>query len=133
EVLPAGALYFPIIDPFVSADGPIDDDELEEERMKKLRMNGIIIGGKDVIQLMDSQVEAGRESKLIAAGITKKGLPSKRSKAPVIDSEKYEVLSEFLKDKLKDLAEEIRRGEIGIKPYRKGTKRACEHCSYKPV
>lgn len=133
EVLPAGALYFPIIDPFVSADGPIDDDELEEERMKKLRMNGIIIGGKDVIQLMDSQVEAGRESKLIAAGITKKGLPSKRSKASVIDSEKYEVLSEFLKDKLKDLAEEIRRGEIGIKPYRKGTKRACETCSYKPV
>ena len=53
----------------------------------------IIIGGKDVIQLMDSQVEAGRESKLIAAGIRRKGSP-KRLKAPV-DSEKYEVLSEF--------------------------------------
>jgi ATP-dependent helicase/nuclease subunit B len=130
---PAGALYFPMTDPIISAKGPLDDDELETQRMKRLRMKGIIVGGVDVIQLMDSKVEAGKQSNLVAAGVTKTGRPSKGSGACVVEPEKYEALSKFLKGKLKELAQGIQSGEIGINPYKRGTARACTFCSYKPV
>jgi ATP-dependent helicase/nuclease subunit B len=130
---PAGALYFPMTDPIISAKGPLDDDELEKQRMKRLRMNGIIVGDADVIRLMDSRVEAGDQSNLVAAGVTKTGRASRGSGACVVEPEKYEVLCKFLKGKLEELAQEIQSGEIGIKPYKQGTARACTFCSYKPV
>lgn len=130
---PAGALYFPMTDPIISAKGPLDDDKLEKQRMKKLRMNGIIVGDADVIKLMDSDVTDGGTSDLVAAGVTKTGKVSKSSGVCVVEREKYEVLCEFLKDKIKELGEAIQSGEIGIRPYRQGTKRACKYCEYKPV
>ncbi|NLB74569.1 MAG: helicase-exonuclease AddAB subunit AddB [Firmicutes bacterium] len=133
KAYPAGALYFPMTDPIISAKGPLDDDKLEKQRMKRLRMSGLIVGDADVIRLMDSQVEAGEQSNLVAAGVTKTGRPSRGLGACVVEPEQYEVLSRFLKDKLKELAQSIQRGEIGIKPYKQGTARACAFCSYKPV
>ncbi|HHX27214.1 MAG TPA: helicase-exonuclease AddAB subunit AddB [Firmicutes bacterium] len=130
---PAGALYFPMTDPIILAKGPLDDDELEKQRMKRLRMNGIIVGGADVIRLMDSKVEAGEQSDLVAAGVTKTGRPKRGSGACVVEPEKYEMLSKFLNSKLKELAQGIQSGEIGIKPYKRGNARACTFCSYKPV
>jgi ATP-dependent helicase/nuclease subunit B len=100
-------------DPIILAKGPLDDDELEKQRMKRLRMNGIIVGGADVIRLMDSKVEAGEQSDLVAAGVTKTGRPKRGSGACVVEPEKYEMLSKFLNSKLKELAQGIQSGEIG--------------------
>lgn len=133
KALPAGALYFPMIDPIILAKGQINDDELEQQRMKRLRMSGIIVGSVDTIGLMDSQVKGGGESHLVAAGVTKAGNVRKGQGACVVDREKYEILCEFLKGKIKELSQAIQSGEIAIKPYRQGTVRACESCDYKPV
>ncbi len=130
---PAGALYFPMTDPIISAKAPLNDDDLEKQRMKKLRMDGIIVGDADVIELMDSQVKGGGASDLVSAGVTKAGKPRKGSGTCVIPQEKYEALSEFLKGKIKELSQAICTGEIAIKPYRQGTFRACTYCEYKPV
>jgi len=133
KVRPAGALYFPMTDPIISAKGPLDEDRLEKQRMKRLRMNGIIVGDADVLKLMDSEVIGGGTSNLVAASVTKTGKVSKASGACVVEREKYKVLCEFLKDKIKELGEAIQSGEIGIRPYRQGTKRPCRYCEYKPV
>lgn len=130
---PAGALYFPMTDPIIPAKGPLDDDKLEKQRMKELRMNGIIVGDADVIGLMDREVKDGGRSNLVAAGITKTGKVSKAGGACVVEAEKYRLLSEFLRNKIKELSQGIQKGEIGIKPYRQGTVRACRYCEYKPV
>ena len=123
----------PMTDPIIPAKAPLPDDDLEKQRMKKLQMDGIIVGDAGVIELMDSQVKEGGISSLVAAGVTKAGKPRKGLSACVIPEEKYEVLSEFLKGKIKELSQAIRNGEIAIKPYRQGTSRACEYCDYKPV
>jgi len=49
-------------DPIIPAKGPLDDDKLEKQRMKELRMNGIIVGDADVIGLMDREVKDGGRS-----------------------------------------------------------------------
>ena len=130
---PAGAFYFPIIDPVISAKKPLDDSELDRKRMRELRMNGIIIGGKNIMELMDSGLKGGGMSDLIAAEVTRAGKVSKRSSACIIKEEDYEILSGFLRNKIKELMEGIQSGEIGIAPYRQGNKRACTYCDYKPV
>ncbi|MEW5866286.1 MAG: helicase-exonuclease AddAB subunit AddB [Bacillota bacterium] len=128
---PAGALYFPVVDPIISATGPVDDATIEKERKRQARMSGIVVGDADVVRLMDSQVNKG--SDIIPAGITKDGEVARTPGTGVIERKKYDTLSRFLLRKIKDLASRIVSGEVAARPYRRGRFRACQLCSYKPV
>lgn len=128
---PAGALYFPVMDPIISAGGPVDDATLEKERKRQVKMSGIVVGDTDVVRLMDSQVNGG--SDIIPAGITRDGKVARAPGTAVIERKKYDALSRFLLRKIKDLAGRIASGEVAARPYRRGRFRACQLCSYKPV
>lgn len=126
---PAGALYFPAADPVVSAASPVDDDSLEKERRRLLRMAGIIVGDAGVVTLMDSKARGA--SDIVPARITKDGDVAKNSS--VIDRDRYRVLRGFVLAKIRELASRIVSGEVAPKPYRRGRLRACQWCSFKPV
>ncbi len=128
---PAGALYFPVMDPIVNSRGPADDDVLEKQRKRMLRMSGLIVGDADVVKLMDRHAEGA--SDLVPAGITRDGRVARGRGTSVVTRDRYRTLSRFLRLRIRELAARMGSGDVAVRPYRQGRSRACQQCCYKPV
>ena len=126
QLAPAGALYFPLSEPLVKLDGPLDEESLAAQLLAKYRTSGIVVSDPDVIELMEAELE-GR-SALLPIGITKKGGLYKGSSAYAI--EEVDILLAYAKLCIQALATGILNGKIDIQPYRKARDRACRYCQY---
>ncbi len=68
EATPAGVLYFHVHNPFISTKKMLTIDEIEQEIMKKFKMNGLMLSDQNVLRLMDQTLESG-DSQIISPGI----------------------------------------------------------------
>jgi ATP-dependent helicase/nuclease subunit B len=130
EGLPGGIFYFLVKDPTISHQGPLDRELVEQAVLKKLKMRGLLLAEKEVLQLMDNQVENGT-SHLIPAGLKKDG--SFRSDSQVVTAQQFSLLRKHLEGLLTQTGQAILAGEINIVPYRDKLVTACSYCAYKPV
>ncbi|NLN17020.1 MAG: helicase-exonuclease AddAB subunit AddB [Firmicutes bacterium] len=127
----AGALYFPLKDPFVSVDGPITDEEsLGRERRKKLRMEGILLADPAALALMDCQIR-GNNSELVPARVNKDGTVGKNKSC--LPERRIQLLLAYAEKRMKVLSGEIAGGRAAVAPYRLRRKTACTYCDYKPL
>ncbi len=69
---PAGIFYYNVKDPMLQKEMEEDLDELDPEIFKKLKMNGLVMDDRDVIENLDSDYD------LIAIVFYDKGNTSKR-------------------------------------------------------
>ena len=76
DVIPAGVLYFSLLDPIIKADKNKTEEEIEQEMKKRFKMNGLILADTKVIKMMDTKLESGA-SLLVPAYIDKSGNLSK--------------------------------------------------------
>jgi ATP-dependent helicase/nuclease subunit B len=53
EATPAGVLYFHVHNPIINAKKIITLEDLEQEMLKKFKMNGLMLGEENAIRLMD--------------------------------------------------------------------------------
>lgn len=127
--LPAGMLYFSVKDPFVISSGPLSRDEAEKSLLKQLKMKGLLLADPLVIAQMDK--ELGRQSDLLPVGLKKDGNFTAASK--VLTAEQFGQLRTYLENKLRNLGEQMMRGEIAISPYQRGKDKACRFCIFRPV
>ncbi len=133
NVMPAGVLYFSLIDPIIKSKKQMSDEQIDEELKKKFKMNGLILADVKVVKMMDKTLETGK-SKIIPAYINKDGeLNQKLSKS--VTKEQFEVLQKYTQNLLKQISEEILSGNIKIEPYynTKNNKTPCEYCTYKSI
>ncbi len=133
NVMPAGVLYFSLIDPIIKSKKQMSDEQIDEELKKKFKMNGLILADVKVVKMMDKTLETGK-SKIIPAYINKDGeLNQKLSKT--VTKEQFEVLQKYTQNLLKQISEEILSGNIKIEPYynTKNNKTPCEYCTYKSI
>lgn len=132
EMMPAGVLYFSLIDPIIKADKYMTDEQIEEELKKKFKMNGLILADVKVVKMMDKELETG-QSKMVPAYIDKEGNLSKKSNS--VTKEQFEDLQKYTAKIIKEISEEILSGDINLKPYYniKTKKTPCEYCEYKPI
>lgn len=132
EMLPAGVLYFSLIDPVIKADKYMSDEQIEEEIKKKFKMNGLILADIKVVKMMDKKLETG-QSNLVPAYIDKEGNLSKKSNA--VTKEQFEDLQKYTTKIIKEISEEILSGNINLEPYYniKTKKTPCEYCDYKMI
>lgn len=132
EMMPAGVLYFSLIDPVIKADKYMTDEQIEEEIKKKFKMNGLILADVKVVKMMDKKLESGN-SNIVPAYIDKEGNLSKKSNA--VTKEQFEDLQKYTTKIIKEISEEILSGNISINPYynTKTKKTPCEYCEYKPI
>lgn len=132
EMMPAGILYFSLIDPIIKADKYMTDEEIEEEIKKKFKMNGLILADVKVVKMMDKKLESGN-SNVVPAYIDKEGNLSKKSNA--VTKEQFEDLQKYTAKIIKQISEEILSGNINLNPYyNTKTKRTpCEYCEYKTI
>ena len=133
NALPAGMLYFKMIDPIIKADRNKSEEQIKEELKKKFKMNGMILADINVIKKMDKNLEKGA-SNLIPVYLDKNGNIS-NSWSNVLTKEEFTKLQKTAEKIIKEIAKEILSGNIDIKPaYNRKTKiDACKYCEYKTI
>lgn len=131
--MPAGMLYFSLIDEVIEGARHKTDEDIKEDLRKKFRMNGIILADIDIIKKMDKTLEKGA-SKNIPVYIDKDGNISK-SRSSTITKEQFTNLQKTAEKVINQIAKEILEGNIDIKPayYKKNKVDACKYCEYKSI
>ena len=132
DVMPAGVLYFNLIDPVIKTGKNVTEEKLDEEIRKQFKMKGLILANVDIVKKMDKTLESG-SSNIVPAYIDKEGNLSKKSSA--ITQSQFENLQKYMNKILKQISGEILTGSIDVKPYYKikQGKTPCEYCKYKSI
>lgn len=148
-VLPGGAFYYGIKDPYIEKpdfestmrdlenNGACEETCAEEiksriaDRMqyKEFKMSGIVNGNEEVLRAIDVKAnEERRASDIIALKYTQKGLDA-RGSGSVIPSEGFQALLDYAVFKTDKLQEDILSGDISLNPY----EGSCTYCPYQGV
>ena len=128
--LPAGALYFRVHNPLLQTEKPLSEQEREEELLKQYKMKGLVAADLEAIQAMDSELTSGR-SPIIPVGLEKDGEFFHDSQ--VADEAKWNGVRKLVRNKIKQIGNEIIQGKVEIKPYKYRKKSPCDYCAYRPV
>ncbi|MGI6566827.1 MAG: hypothetical protein GX341_00920 [Firmicutes bacterium] len=129
KIVPAGVLYFPLSEPIVKVEGPVEEELLAKEVLARYKASGLLLADTDVLELMEAGI-SGR-SELLPVGIKQSGEIYKGSSA--YSPEELDVLAAYVRYLIKALAEAIQSGKIAIEPYRKAGFRVCQYCPYMPL
>ncbi len=131
---PGGILYLKLDDPVLKVEKRISKEEIENEIIKKLRMNGLIVSNARLIEAMDNDFNIEKSGISFESSIInlKKSKDDKYSKMPVVSEEDFSNLRKQLKTTLKEIGKEIISGNIKNEPlYRNGATSPCSYCEYK--
>lgn len=131
DVLPAGVLYFNLIDPIIKSEKNMTEEEIENEIRKKFKMQGLILADVNVVKMMDNKLETGA-SNIVPAYIGKDGELS-TTKTSGVSRKQFEYLQKYMNKIIKQISEEIMSGNIDIMPYYKKKKKPCDYCKYKAI
>ena len=131
DIMPAGILYFSLLEQMVKSDKKITEEEIEDEIRKNFKMKGLILADVKIIKLHDKTLTSGT-SKIVPAGITASGEVNKKCTSGVSEEE-FKVLQDYIYKTIKDISKEILKGKIDLKPYNKKGKTPCQYCSYKSI
>ena len=131
DLLPAGVLYFSLLEQMIKSNRKISEEQIEEEIRKNFKMKGLILADIKVIKMHDKHLETGT-SKLVPATLTKSGDISE-GKTNGVDKEQFKILQDYIYKTIKQISKEILNGNIALKPYNKNGKKPCEYCSYKAI
>ncbi|RNC29814.1 MAG: ATP-dependent helicase/deoxyribonuclease subunit B [Candidatus Dichloromethanomonas elyunquensis] len=127
-ILPGGVLYFRIDDPVIRGNRKLDKEEIERAIMKELRMKGLLLADVRLIKEMDNTIDG--PSLIIPARVNKGDVLGRSSAATL---EQFSILRTYVRKLLMDLCDEIMRGNVSIKPYKKKKMTSCTYCGYSAV
>ena len=122
EIVPAGVMYLPARDALLSAERRPDDETLDAERARALRRSGLVLGDEALIEAW----EGGADKRYIPVSF-RSGKPV----SGVASAEQLGRLSHHIRERLSEMAGELRRGSIAADPYfRSGGENACQFCDF---
>ncbi|MGI9952519.1 helicase-exonuclease AddAB subunit AddB [Moorellaceae bacterium AZ2] len=127
--LPAGVLYFPVINPLVRTLGPSQAVSVEQELLKKFKMKGLLLAHLPALKLMDDHLPGA--SPFLPVSVKKDGTLDGRS--ATVTGEQLLSLRRHLHRLLRDIGGQIARGVVDIAPYRRRGYSPCLYCAYRPV
>ena len=131
DLMPAGVLYFSMLEQMIKADKRMEQEEIEEKIRANFKMKGLILADVNVVKLHDKKLEKG-SSALVPAAITSTGTINEKWTNGV-NEEQFKTLQDYIDKTIKDISKEIFSGKIDLKPYNKKGKTPCEYCSYKAI
>ena len=127
EILPAGVLYMPVREPFVSGERGTEDEAVLAEHAKNLRMSGLLLEDIEAI----SGMEADMSGIFIPARLKKDGtLDSKSSLANLAQMGR---LAQKVKEQIIQMASALTNGNIDAQPMETPDYPACAYCDYRAV
>ena len=129
EIVPAALLYYHIDDPTIETPVELTQEQINEEILTKLRMNGVVNSDPAVVERLDRFLQD--KSKVIPVEKKKDGSFSARS--GILSREELQVVSAYVDTKIRQIGREILDGKIAANPYEKGNEEVCTYCAYKKV
>ena len=128
DIVPAGILYYHIDDPLVEGQLDEDEDSVALKIRKELKMRGLVNSDETVLELMDHELEG--TSEIIPVSKNNDGGLSKNSAA--VSTEKFNIISEYVNDKIRSLGREILDGNIKAEPHsaKAVDRNKCNFCPY---
>ncbi|MBO5372404.1 MAG: helicase-exonuclease AddAB subunit AddB [Lachnospiraceae bacterium] len=133
EVVPAGIFYYHVKDPMIEAEGELPEEEVKQQILKELKLNGMLNETREVIEGMDTSLEGAVSvnSDVIPVGVNKDGSIKKSSKA--MHTGDFLALSSYVNETILHLGQRMMQGEISVAPYALADKTGCDYCSYRAV
>ncbi len=123
---PAGVLYLPAKLPTIRVERNADSSEMQRERLKTMKMNGLLLADSDVLEAMEKE----NDGVFIPANITNSGALSKTSS--VATAEQFTWLEQHIQNVLSQMASRLHQGEIGAVPL-SGLTDSCRYCEYHDI
>ncbi len=128
NVQPFGAFYFSVDEVTLKDDGGEQNDS--EDLLNAFRLDGIYVNQAELIGALDYSFDESGASNIIDAKMTKKGLKASRQ---AISADELAALKQYALYKAGQLARQIYRGDIAIKPLNDGNSAPCDYCQYKDI
>ena len=118
NVQPAGVLYIPARNPLVDGERSMTDAQVEAERGRQLRRQGLVLDEAPVLEAMER------------AGAGSRFLPNRPEFR--VSREQLDELDRFVTHTLRRAAGELAAGDISADPFwRDGEHNACRWCDYR--
>lgn len=128
--VPAGTLYFHVHNPLLASSNGMAPEQAAEQMLKKFKLKGLVLADRDAVAKMDAPLEKGY-SDILPVAVKQDG--SFYSNASVATQEQWNSLRSTAREVIQRIGTRITDGDVQIEPYRMGTSKACDYCSYKPV
>ena len=126
DLRPGGVEYFPARAPYLKADGPMDQAEAEQERIKSFSRSGLFLEDARVLEAM----EPGKKGSRLPVTEKKDGSLS----GSLASSHQFRLLEGYIFHLLADMVSEIASGNVSPNPYSRGSAHdACRFCPYAAV
>ena len=129
EIVPAALLYYHIDDPTIETPVELTDEQINEQILAKLRMNGVVNSDPEVVERLDRYMQ----DKSLVIPVEKKKDGSFSARSGVLSREEMQLISSYVDAKIRSIGREILDGKIAANPYEKGNEEACTYCAYKKV
>lgn len=129
QCVPGAILYFKIDDPIIKSKKALEDDEIRDEVLKRLKLNGLLLKDAKLVRAMDKNMET--YSLIIPATFKKDGEFS--STSSVVTEEQFELLRKYVNDKMIEICEDMLSGEVKIEPCKSNKVTYCDYCDYSAI
>ena len=127
DARPAGALFFPVRDREIDTQ-ETDPDAVEDLRLSRVRMKGLVTAEADVVRAMDRD----RAPFSVDQVFNKDGSVSKRA-TWALDEGTVQGLMDAAVEKAAELCDEIRTGHVEAAPRGNRNENVCAWCDYRTV
>lgn len=124
KIIPTGMYYFHIYDPIIEE---LEDTKREQKRIESSRLSGLVNDDEKSLELMD-----GRTGLVTPVRYKKDGSLDSRNQMLVSTQELLQI-SEFVRDKMTAIGEQIIHGEIEMNPEKGEVHSPCNICDYKDI
>lgn len=129
KVVPAGVFYFNIKDPVVEKQAQMNPEDIDTAILQQLKMSGLVNSDLEVISHLDHEIQD--KSDVIPVAM-KNGLLQEHYSS-VASERRFQVLRDFVKQRLKQSGQEILSGNAAVTPCKQGNTTACDYCPYHAV
>ncbi len=121
--IPSGVQYFPARAPYLTADGRLTAEEVEQERKSLWKRRGLLLQDEQILQAM----EPGENPKRMSYTVKKDGSLS----GDLADRAQLKLLEAYIFRYLGSMVEDIASGNVEPNPYTRGSSHnACAFCPY---
>lgn len=129
QCMPGGILYFKIDNPIIKSKKALNEEEIQVEVLKKLKMDGLLLKNVELVKAMDKDMET--YSLIIPAAFKKDG--DFTSSSSVVTKEQFELLRSYVNDKMIEICEEMLSGQVKIEPCKSSKVTYCDYCNYSAI
>lgn len=130
DIVPAGIFYYRMQDPMLDRGKEETPEEINRRILAKLKLNGLVNSEEEIVKSMDRRAGEQKSSDVIPVSYTKSGYSAYAS---VAERRRFEELSGFVNEKLRDIGKRILEGETAAHPYERKGRTACDYCIYREV